>query len=802
MTADERPDEAAPPPDPNAVVVTIDGRAITARKGELVIAAAQRHDIYIPRFCWHERMNPVGMCRMCLVDIDTGRGPMLQPSCMVNVAADMIVETESPAAKKAQEGVIELLLANHPLDCPVCDKGGECPLQDQSYSHGPGESRYIEEKRHFEKPIPISSLVLLDRERCILCDRCTRFADEVAGDALIHFVARGNETQVMTFPDLPFSSYFSGNTVQICPVGALTATPFRFKARPWDLAESETTCTTCSVGCRMTVQSSRDHLVRHLGVDSGSSSSVNWGWLCDRGRFNFEAVNSVERVTVPQVRGEGSRLTETSWTIALAAVAKALRTTIDGGRAKRIALLGGARGTNEDAFAWAQLADAIGIEHRDAQLGDGLPAELLDLPRATIDSTARAATVILLGPDIKEELPVLYLRLRDSVARKQTRLIELSPLATGLTSLAWRSVSVESGGAAAAAAALSDPFVGDQLRSGPVVIVAGRANLAESTESASATLRAVYDAVAAVQPDLAVLPALRRGNVVGALQLGLRPRTGGLDAAGILAAAAAGEIDILVLLGADPVADFPDASLAAQAIDRAGVVIALDSFLTASAGRADVVLPASMFAEKSGTTTNLEGRVTTVAQRVTAAGTSRADWMVAAELADLLHFGELATTLRAADSITDAIAATVPAYASATWTGLEDADGVLAVNPPVAGALEAFDGTPAGDRNSYDYRVVLARRLYDRATMTAMSPSLANLAADGDAHVNPADADRIGGPDDGAVRLTGARGSVAVTLRRDPGVPRGTVRVPFNRESEIRSIVDASSGATDVRIEP
>ena len=244
--------------------------------------------------------------------------------------------------------------------------------------------------------------------------------------------------------------------------------------------------------------------------------------------------------------------------------------------------------------------------------------------------------MILLGPDIKEELPVLYLRLRDSVVRKQTRLIELSPLATGLTSLAWRSVSVESGGAAAAAAALSDPFVVDQLRSGPVVIVAGRANLAESTESAAATLRAVYDAVAAVQPDLAVLPALRRGNVVGALQLGLRPRTGGLDAAGILAAAAAGEIDILVLLGADPVADFPDASLAAQAIDRAGVVIALDSFLTASAGRADVVLPASMFAEKSGTTTNLEGRVTTVAQRVTAAGTSRADWMVAAELADLL----------------------------------------------------------------------------------------------------------------------------------------------------------------------
>ena len=226
------------------------------------------------------------MCRMCLVEVDSGRGPQLTPSCMVTVAPDMKVDTESATTKRAQEGILELLLANHPLDCPVCDKGGECPLQDQAFSHGPGESRYVEEKRHFEKPIPISDLVLLDRERCILCDRCTRFADEVAGDPLISFTQRGNQTQVMTFPDEPFASYFSGNTVQICPVGALTATPYRFKARPWDLEQVESTCTTCSVGCRIVVQSSRDQLVRYLGVDS---DPVNWGWLCDRGRFNFEA---------------------------------------------------------------------------------------------------------------------------------------------------------------------------------------------------------------------------------------------------------------------------------------------------------------------------------------------------------------------------------------------------------------------------------------------------------------------------------------------------------------------------------
>jgi NADH-quinone oxidoreductase subunit G len=218
------------------VPFVLNGRDVEASDGELLIDACERNGVHIPRFCYHPRMQPVGMCRMCLVEVDTGRGLGLQPSCMVPVTPEMKVETESPVAKDAQDGVLELLLVNHPLDCPVCDKGGECPLQDNAYAYGPGESRFVEEKRHFEKPIPISDLVHLDRERCILCDRCTRFADEVAGDALIQFIDRGSATQVNTFPDHPFSSYFSGNTVQICPVGALTAAPYRFKARPWDLS--------------------------------------------------------------------------------------------------------------------------------------------------------------------------------------------------------------------------------------------------------------------------------------------------------------------------------------------------------------------------------------------------------------------------------------------------------------------------------------------------------------------------------------------------------------------------------------
>ncbi|MEY2405529.1 MAG: NADH-quinone oxidoreductase subunit, partial [Acidimicrobiaceae bacterium] len=268
------------------VDLTINGMAVTAPKGQLVIEAAEEHGVFIPRFCYHPRMQSVGMCRMCIVDIDGGRGATLQPACMIPVAPDMKVDTESEATKKAQDGVLEFLLINHPLDCPVCDKGGECPLQDNAYAYGPGESRFIEEKRHFEKPIPISDLVFLDRERCILCDRCTRFAKEVAGDPLISFVSRGSQTEVNTFPDDPFSSYFSGNTVQICPVGALTAKPFRFKARPWDLEKVESTCTVCAVGCRSTVEVSRNHVLRYQGIDI---DPVNWGWLCDKGRFSFEA---------------------------------------------------------------------------------------------------------------------------------------------------------------------------------------------------------------------------------------------------------------------------------------------------------------------------------------------------------------------------------------------------------------------------------------------------------------------------------------------------------------------------------
>ncbi len=438
------PRNGDPAADEDALAFSLDGREVHARKGDLLIAAAERAGTFIPRFCYHPRMASVGVCRMCLVEVSGPRGASLQPSCFVEVQDGMTVDTTSERVKKAQDGVLEFLLINHPLDCPVCDKGGECPLQDQTLAYGPGETRFVEEKRHFEKPIPISELVLLDRERCIQCSRCVRFADEIAGEAQIDFIGRGEMLEIGIFPELPFTSYFSGNTVQICPVGALTATPYRFAARPWDLDQVESTCTTCAVGCRVAVQSSANRVTRLLGIDV---DPVNHGWLCDKGRFAYESVNSDDRLVEPLVRKDGE-LVPVSWHEALEVVADRLRDEADASGPESVAVIGGARLTNEGAYAWAKLAKGVvRTDSVDAQLGDGLPAEVIaGLPRATIDEAAAADTVVLLAGDLREELPVLFLRLRAAAVSGAMSLVELAPQASSLTPVAKASLRYAPGG--------------------------------------------------------------------------------------------------------------------------------------------------------------------------------------------------------------------------------------------------------------------------------------------------------------------------------------------------------------------
>jgi len=794
------------------MTITVNGEPVEAEQGELVIAAAERAGTYIPHFCYHPRMKPVGMCRMCIVDIDSGRGPALQPACMIEVAPDMVVDTRSEATQKAQDGVLEFLLINHPLDCPVCDKGGECPLQDQTIAYGPGESRFVEEKRHYAKPIPVNDIVLLDRERCILCDRCTRFAKDVAGDPLISFIGRGSSTQVNTFPDHPFSSYFSGNTVQICPVGALTAGPFRFRARPWDLANDESTCTTCAVGCRVAIQSSRDEVLRYSGVDV---DPVNWGWLCDKGRFDFSYVNNPDRLGEPLVRTPGgSGLTAARWSEALARAAEALQAA----PADRVGVIGGARLTNESAYAWAKLAKGvIGTDNVDAQLGDGLPADLvLGLPRATIDEAcAPGATVVLLGPDIKEELGVLYLRLRHAAVEDGVRIVEIAPAASGLTPYATHTEWHAPGGAPAAVASVLDA---DLLGDGPVVVVLGRPSLAEP---AAHTARAAL-ALAAVGARVRFLSALRRGNVHGALDMGLAPgllpgRTTlhagrdalagtwpmvpaetGLDTEAMLRTAADGGLDVLVLLGADPLQDVPDRDLARRALEAVGTVIAVDCFLTGSVEAADVVLPAAGYAEVDGTTTNLEGRVSTVTQRVTAPGTARADWIIAADLAS-----RLGTDLGVAS--VDELLAEIGRVAP-THTGLADrlvaagGDGVLVEGATVTPASIGDESLPSAD--SYSLRLASGRTMYDEATLVQRAPTIAKLAHPATVRLNPHDFDKLGIKAGTPVEVISARGSITVPASVDAGVPRGSAVVAFNAPGGAGGdLVTAGESVTDVRVE-
>ncbi|MGH9126203.1 MAG: molybdopterin oxidoreductase family protein, partial [Acidimicrobiales bacterium] len=531
----------------------------------------------------------------------------------------------------------------------------------------------------------------------------------------------GDAVEVATFPDEPFTSYFSGNTVQICPVGALPAAPYRFKARPWDLEQVESSCTSCSIGCRVAIQSSGDRLTRSLGVDS---DPVNQSWLCDKGRFDWQAISSEDRVTAPRIR-KGDQLVEVGWSEALEKVAADLAKAkgVRGGAA--IGIIGGARLANEDAYAWSKLARAVlGTDNVDAQLGDGLPASLvLGLPRATIDQACEASAVITVSPDLKEELPIIYLRLRAAVKDTHLPIIEIAEQTGGLSRDAAVTLLHRPGEAHLVARALladEDPTaevagvpraqmmaargvlqeVGkNDGADAAYVVVAGRPSLGSSSD-------AVVEAVATLfagLPGVRLLSALRRGNVHGALDMGLAPgvlpgrvdladgrewfsATGawgslpdaaGMDTTTMLQEAAEGRLAALVLLGADPLSDFPDRTLARKGLQGAGMVVAVDCFLTESSKKADVVLPAATYAERPGTFTNLEGRVLRLGQKVTAPGVAWPDWMIAAELAWKMG-ADLG--LDHLDGIWEEIERLSPAHAGITpalLAGLRAKDGVV-----------------------------------------------------------------------------------------------------------------------------
>ncbi|MET9677400.1 NADH-quinone oxidoreductase subunit G [Streptomyces sp. NPDC006482] len=632
--------EAALPPQ-DLVTLTIDGIEISVPKGTLVIRAAEQLGIEIPRFCDHPLLDPAGACRQCIVEVEGQRKPMA--SCTITCTDGMVVKSQltSPVAEKAQHGVMELLLINHPLDCPVCDKGGECPLQNQAMSHGQSESRFEGVKRTYEKPVPISTQVLLDRERCVLCARCTRFSNQVAGDPMIELIERGALQQVGTGEGDPFESYFSGNTIQICPVGALTSAAYRFRSRPFDLVSSPSVCEHCAGGCATRTDHRRGKVMRRLAAED---PEVNEEWICDKGRFGFRYAQQRDRLTTPLVRNpETGELEAASWPEALEAAARGL---VRG----RTGVLAGGRLTVEDSYAYAKFArvalDTNDVDFR-ARVHSGEEADFLasavagrgrdlDGSGVTYTSLEAAPAVLLVGLESEEEAPGVFLRLRKAwrkhgqrtyaIAAFATRGLEKSggtllPAAPG-TETEWLDaltsrVGLEGDGPAAAEA----------LRREGSVIAVG-----ERLAGVPGALTAVLRTAAATGARLVWIP--RRAGERGAVEAGAiptllpggRPATDprareevaaawgvrelphryGRDTGQILEAAATGELGALLVAGVD-VADLPDPARARAALDEA-FVVSLELRPGEVTDRADVILPVAAVAEKPGTFLNWEGR--------------------------------------------------------------------------------------------------------------------------------------------------------------------------------------------------
>ncbi|NUS42537.1 MAG: NADH-quinone oxidoreductase subunit G, partial [Mycobacteriaceae bacterium] len=496
------------------VTLTIDGVEVSVPKGTLVIRAAEQIGVQIPRFCDHPLLDPVGACRQCLVEVEGQRKPMA--SCTIVATDGMVVRTQqsSPAADKAQQGVMELLLINHPLDCPVCDKGGECPLQNQAMSNGRPESRFTDAKRTYPKPIPISAAVLLDRERCVLCARCTRFSNQVAGDPFIELLERGALQQVGIYSEEPFDSYFSGNTVQVCPVGALTGTSYRFRARPFDLVSTPSSCEHCASGCALRTDHRRGKVLRRL---AGDDPAVNEEWNCDKGRWAFAYATLPDRITTPLLRDKSGELVPASWSQALAAAARGLAKARGD-----VGVLVGGRATVEDAYAYAKFTRvALGSNDIDfrsrahsAEEADFLAARVAGGRLETgYDDVDSASTVLLVAFEPEEESPIVFLRLRKAVRAGKTAVHSVAPFASaGLRKLDGTLISAAPGTETTVVQGLSI----DALREPNAVILVGeRAALTPGLLSALARLAEETGA------RLAWIP--RRAGERGAVEAGALP---------------------------------------------------------------------------------------------------------------------------------------------------------------------------------------------------------------------------------------------------------------------------------------
>ncbi|MFI6054936.1 NADH-quinone oxidoreductase subunit G [Streptomyces violascens] len=809
--------EAAVPPE-DLVSLTIDGIDISVPKGTLVIRAAEQLGIEIPRFCDHPLLDPAGACRQCIVEVEGQRKPMA--SCTITCTDGMVVKSQltSPVAEKAQRGVMELLLINHPLDCPVCDKGGECPLQNQAMQVGDTDSRFEGKKRTYEKPVPISTQVLLDRERCVLCARCTRFSNQIAGDPMIELIERGALQQVGTGEGDPFESYFSGNTIQICPVGALTSAAYRFRSRPFDLVSSPSVCEHCAGGCATRTDHRRGKVMRRLAAED---PEVNEEWICDKGRFGFRYAQKADRLTTPMVRNpETGELEPAGWPEAIEAAAAGLAAARG-----RAGVLAGGRLTVEDAYAYAKFArialDTNDVDFRarvhSAEEADFLAARVaghgrdLDGRGATYTSLEKAPAVLLAGFESEEEAPGVFLRLRKawrkhgqrtfSLATHMTRGLQkaggtLLPAAPG-TETEW--LDALAGGVGLDADGMK---AAEALRSPGAVLVVG-----ERLAGVPGALTAAVRTASATGADLVWIP--RRAGERGAVEAGAipsllpggRPATDprareqvasawgvrelphryGRDTGQIVEAAATGELGALLVAGVDP-ADLPDPARAREALEEA-FVVSLELRPTEVTAHADVVFPVAAVAEKPGTFLNWEGRARLFEAALKPEQLTRTP---APTDARVLHM--LADALDVRFALPDVRAVRGEMTRLGTWDG-----------PRASEPLESAQSLPRPGEGE----AVLAghRMLLDQGSLQEGDDALAGTRHAAVARLSATTAAESGVKDGDLLEVTGPSGSVQLPLQVSEMADR-VVWLPMN---SVGGGVTADTGAVPgqvVRIGP
>jgi len=777
------------------VTLSIDGREVTAPENSMLVDGAKYGDVEIPVFCYEPKLGqPVGACRMCLVEIEGI--PKLQTACSTPVKDGMVVHTQTDRVHTAQRGVVEFLLINHPLDCPVCDKGGECPLQDITYGWGPGSSRFIEPKRHFVKPLELSPLIAIDRERCILCYRCVRFSQEVAQDDQLVLLERGAHSYVGTFDGHPYVGPFSGNIIELCPVGALTSRAYRFRARPWEIEGAGSVCTLCPAQCNIEFTVRDDRVLRVLARDN---DGVDDGWLCDKGRFAYQSVHSDERITQPLVR-DGDELRPASWEHALDVAAAALAKA-GGGRA---AALAGGETTNEEAFLLRRLlAGGLGSDELASRPGGGPGAELaraLADPglQATVPDLEFADAVLVLDCDPIDDAPILDLRIRKGVRRRGVRLAVASSRPGALDRNAAAVLRYGPGAGAGALAALDaalagEPAPGDDsdrglageqavalaglLRAGGGDVVVLYGERLTSGPGGARAARALLNVAARLglhgRAGAGLLEIPSSANGRGLRELGLDADTDAV-AQGLLD----GRLSTLALMHCDPLRSHPDRARWSAALAKAQAVIAHDTVLTEGLREhATVIFPAEAYAEKEGTVTHPDGRLQRLRVAIGRPPEVRAGWQALSELARRAgHDLEILTGAMASRQMFDS----VPAYAGLTleeigghgvrWPEREAAS-ALGGPAPEVGRLDP--GPPAASPNGA-LRLGTFRSLWSSKEV-ALSPALQFLAPAQTAELSPVDAERLGIAHGDRVRVGSDGQLVTASVALRAAVPTGSV---------------------------